>query len=94
MNDLRETIKKEAGEIKDLKTRLEMLSKQCKMYEDIIDKMEHKINRLNEQNNSLQEQLITQGRSKRGGSDGHKMGVDGLNERVDEMLSRFEEMEK
>ena len=55
INDLRETIKKETGEIKELKVRLEVLSKQCKMYEEIIDKMEGKINKLTEQNKALEE---------------------------------------
>lgn len=38
-NDLRGTIKKETGEIRELKLKLDMVSKQCKMYEEIIEKM-------------------------------------------------------
>ena len=39
-NDLRGTIKKESGEIRELKIKLDMVSKQCKMYEEMIDKMD------------------------------------------------------
>jgi chromosome segregation ATPase len=45
-NDLRGTIKKESGEIRELKLKLDMVSKQCKMYEEIIDKMDERIKKL------------------------------------------------
>lgn len=45
-NDLRGTIKKESGEIKELKLKLDMVSKQCKMYEEMIDKMDERIKKL------------------------------------------------
>jgi predicted transcriptional regulator len=45
-NDLRGTIKKETGEIRELKLKLDMISKQCKMYEEIIDKMDERIKKL------------------------------------------------
>lgn len=35
------------------------------MYEDIIDKMQQKINKLMEQNNSLQDQLKGKGKSEK-----------------------------
>jgi predicted ATP-dependent protease len=45
-NDLRGTIKKETGEIRELKLKLDMVSKQCKMYEEIIEKLEERIKKL------------------------------------------------
>jgi prefoldin subunit 5 len=43
----------EIGDIKELKIKLEILSKQCKMYEEIIDKMENTIRRLTDENKML-----------------------------------------
>lgn len=45
-NDLRGTIKKESGEIRELKLKLDMVSKQCKMYEEMIDKMDERMKKL------------------------------------------------
>ena len=39
----------------ELKTRVEVLSNQCKMYEEIINKMESKINKITEANKVLEQ---------------------------------------
>lgn len=45
-NDLRGTIKKQMGEMKEMRIKLEMLSKQCRMYEELIEKMEERIKKI------------------------------------------------
>ncbi len=56
-NDLRGTIKKEMGEMKEMRLKLDMLSKQCKMYEEIIDKMDERIKKLTHENNKRNAQI-------------------------------------
>ena len=50
---MRDTIKKEVGHNKELMTRIEILSRQCKAYEDDIEVMERKIKKLIQENNEL-----------------------------------------
>ena len=53
VNEMRDTIKKEVGHNKELMTRIEILSRQCKAYEDDIEVMERKIKKLIQENNEL-----------------------------------------
>lgn len=62
-NDLRGTIKKESGEIKELKLKLDMVSKQCKMYEEMIDKMDERIKKLLQR--AAQKEFLTIGNESR-----------------------------
>jgi cell division protein FtsL len=45
-SDLRGTIKKEMGELKDLRAKVEALSSQCRLYEETVEKMEERIRKL------------------------------------------------
>jgi chaperonin cofactor prefoldin len=50
-SDLRGTIKKEMGELRDLRARVETLSSQCRLYEETVEKMEERIRKLSIENN-------------------------------------------
>lgn len=45
------------GEIKEMKLKLDMLSRQCKMYEEIIDKMEDRIKKITHDNQKKNAQI-------------------------------------
>lgn len=45
------------GELKEMRIKLDMLSKQCKMYEEIIDKMDERIKKLTHDNNKKNAQI-------------------------------------
>lgn len=45
-SDLRGTIKKEMGELRDLRARVEALTSQCNLYEETVEKMEERIRKL------------------------------------------------
>lgn len=50
-SDLRGTIKKEMGELRDLRAKVESLNTQCRMYEETIQKMDERIRKLGLENN-------------------------------------------
>lgn len=56
-SDLRSTIKKEMGELRDLRARVETLTSQCRLYEETIQKMEERIRKLNTENNKKRAEI-------------------------------------